>query len=386
MGIIIINGKKYDSSTGMMLSRPTPDDFADLTSPAIEFDQKAQSPDWLENYVDTNQAESEPAAKATAEPARVSEDAKRAESSDIEVESTATPEIEWPDDEKSNPAPMRARRAIGESKTLNRRFVKKPLGNSGQYAESIAIKSIKARAATPVAAQQVAQASSPTTVPVRAVRSTGSLSTPAVRRWSEPKARKLNDESIDNDIAELAKVLQNEDQFETAGWKNNKKSRPARQKAIKSKRRTFKLPAIMATTGAMAAVAGMAFYMLSPAISIRVAASKAGIDGRNPYTPAGYSINGEVAYKPGQITINYKNGDGKTYSVTQQAKSSGTTDSMRNEISLQNSGNYHEVKTDSAQVIMYGNKASWIKNGIMYTINGSSSLDKMQITNIVDSM
>lgn len=421
MGIIIINGKKYDSSTGMMISRPTPDDFADIASPAIKADMAKQSPSWLENYVDAsenaesdvdNNVDLQDQAEAT-EVNPVDEAIKSSvsnESSDPIESNEATKADE---SRRTSRASARVRRSVAESRTLNRRFVKKPLGKTGEYAESIAVKSIKANSmiAPAVSAAKsievsaaaetvkVAKAVKPA-VPARAVQVKKHESNaqparrqvvPTAKSWDDATTkqniRNLNDESIDNDIAELARILQNDSDY-NAGWGNSKSSRPARQKARARQKRqhTFKFPAVMATAGAMAAVAGITFYMLSPTISIRMAASKAGIDGKNPYTPSGYSIDGTVAYKTGSITINYKNEAGKKYSVTQEAKQSSSVSSIRNEISHQNNGNYREIKTDSAQVIMYDDKASWLKNGVLYTITGSDNLDKTQISNIVDSV
>ena len=46
MGIVIINGKRYDSITGLMIDDNKSADFADMNA------YQGSSPDWLNNFVD----------------------------------------------------------------------------------------------------------------------------------------------------------------------------------------------------------------------------------------------------------------------------------------------------------------------------------------------
>jgi hypothetical protein len=94
---------------------------------------------------------------------------------------------------------------------------------------------------------------------------------------------------------------------------SKRQQRKRQEKAAKQlrKRRRFTPATILSFGLAVAVLAGYLTYANLPSISVRIAASKAGVDAKAPFMPNGYSINGPVAYSPGIVTINYRaNGGG----------------------------------------------------------------------------
>ncbi len=196
MGIVIINGKRYDSVTGLMLSdrrdelelassetdrlnqtNRTNRDKADRVSQAKP---KADDtpPVWVGSYIDgsnkDDQVEGDTGETIAVRQVKTQPDAAKASESDsaeqasdrladyVELFTPADDEdadsrAEQVEMEKAeqvaaavSPAvvhsPLRlksARRVIHASRTLNRRFVRKPLRETGEYAESIAVRHIK---------------------------------------------------------------------------------------------------------------------------------------------------------------------------------------------------------------------------------------------------
>src|SRR5690606_14642926 len=54
-------------------------------------------------------------------------------------------------------------------------------------------------------------------------------------------------------------------------------------------------------------IGGFFVYQNIPGLTMRLATSRAGVAGQLPsYQPAGFEINGGIAYRPGQIVINYR--------------------------------------------------------------------------------
>ena len=124
-----------------------------------------------------------------------------------------------------------------------------------------------------------------------------------------------------------------------------------------------------------------------PAISVRVAASRAGVNAKYPeYKPNGYSIDGPVAFSPGQVKINYKsNGNDWKYSVMQQNSNWDSSAVLDNKV-LPETNNYETLSQKGLTIYRYSNKTSWVNGGVLYTIDGNASLSNDQVLRIVDSM
>lgn len=519
MGIVIINGKRYDSVTGLMLSDQTSDDVqtapefeaaitpvqkirqeiesADRDEAANATDESASAgmPSWIASYVDEKAVQ--PANNQTK----------------VAAEAPAQPKAESAPSYQPRRA-MHARHGVSASRTLNRRFVKKPLGETGHYAESMAEKHFEAEQVAKAAAAKAAKATADTTakaasvatketkesaIPVRAhapkqpalsmwrsakpassksihIKQTQSptehLSPVLTRRQAEsisrlnqqqapfaervtqaeqeayaqaqpaqtfqqeapayqealsyeaeqPARQAINlsqtvqsqanrsdddDDILNERLDQLSQILQNVQDLEAeqnqparqperAKTKANRTSRKAakatRQTAKQAKasapraKRRFRAPAILATAGAMAAIAGIGVYMAMPTVSVKLAANKAGIDVKNPYIPAGYSIDNDVAYQTGRVTVNYRSKNGSDgYSITQET-SSDSDATLRQQISEQNGGYYQEYNAGGQKVLLYRDKITWLKDGMKYTIDSNDYLDTTQITDIVKSM
>ena len=186
-------------------------------------------------------------------------------------------------------------------------------------------------------------------------------------------------------LSQLSQILQNAQDVDAkmTGRKSAKRSRNKQKTTHAKSHRKFQMPAIFATAGAMAIVVGISFYIAMPSISVKMAANKAGIDAKTPYTPAGFTIDGEVAYQTGRITINYRSksgGDG--YSVTQEKNDASNA---QGETSVYNN-NYQTMQAGDTTVYRYRDMVTWTDDGMRYTINTNDYLDSDDITNIVNSL
>lgn len=473
MGIVIINGKRYDSVTGLMLSDRR-DELELASSETNRLDQINRTnradqasrakpkvddtpPVWVGSYIDggsedsqvegdTGEAITVRQVKAQPDTAKASEPDSTEQASDrladyVELFTPADDEdadsrAERVEMERTgqtvatvNPtvvhSPLRlksARRIIQASRTLNRRFVKKPLRETGEYAESIAVRHIKQVKASAIIESARSVNDIPDETIDEVIATTESDFTPVLtksqatslkalakksNRSSQPApstttSQDTKDESVTDDqsalnlsklaptdyddlmddrIDQLTKILQASNELD------QQDRTVAKRRLGQPKKHRFRFSTIMATAGAMAIIVGLGVYISLPTISVKLAAGRAGINAKNPYALSGYSLDNNIAAQPGKVTISYKSASGNGgYSVTQESDKSTTDYALRLNVSRQNGGSYQEMDVNGKTVLLYGNKATWLAGDMRYTIDGSDLMDSNQLRSIVKSL
>ncbi len=472
MGIVIINGKRYDSVTGLMLSdrrdelelassetnrldqinRTNKADRASQAKPKVD----DTPPVWVGSYIDggseDSQAESDAGetiavrqVKAQSSPTKAPEPDNTEQTSDrladyVELFTPADDEdvdsrAEQVETERveavvtANPtvvhSPLRlqsARRIIQASRTLNRRFVRKPLRETGEYAESIAVRHIKqvkasaiiesARSVNDIPDETIDEViattesdftpvltkSQATSLKALAKKSSHSNQpTPSTTTSQDTEGESATDDQsalnlsklaptdyddlMDDRIDQLTKILQASNELD------QQDRTAAKRRLGQPKKHRFRFSTIMATAGAMAIIVGLGVYISLPTISVKLAAGRAGINAKNPYALSGYSLDNNIAAQPGKVTISYKSASGNSgYSVTQESDKSTTDYALRLNVSRQNGGSYQEMDVNGKTVLLYGNKATWLAGDMRYTIDGSDMMDSNQLRSIVKSL
>lgn len=467
MGIVIINGKRYDSVTGLMLSDRR-DELELASSETNRLDQINRTsrakpkvdgtpPVWVGNYIDgvseDSQAESDAGetiavrqVKAQSSPTKAPEPDSTKQASDrlADYVELFTPADDEDTDSRAerveverveqavataNPtvvhSPLRlksARRIIRASRTLNRRFVRKPLRETGEYAESIAVRHIKqvkasaiiesARSVNDIPDETIDEViattesdftpvltkSQATSLKALAKKSGhGNQPTPSITTSKDTRVEDATDDQsalnlsklaptdhddlMDDRIDQLTKILQASNELD------QQDRTAAKRRLGQPKKHRFRFSTIMATAGAMAIIVGLGVYISLPTISVKLAASRAGINAKNPYALSGYSQDNNIAAQPGKVTISYKSTSGNGgYSVTQESDKSTTDYALRLNVSRQNGGSYQEMDVNGKTVLLYGNKATWLAGDMRYTIDGSDLMDSNQLRSIVKSL
>lgn len=475
MGIVIINGKRYDSVTGLMLSdrrdelelassetdrlnqtNRTNRDKADRASQAKP---KADdtSPVWVGSYIDgsneDSQAESDAGETIAVRQVKAQPGTAKAPESDSTEQASDrladyvelfTPTDDDDTDSRAeqvemekaeqvvaavSPAvvhsPLRlksARRVIHASRTLNRRFVRKPLRETGEYAESIAVRHIKqvkasaiiesARSVNDIPDETIDEVIATTesdftpvltksqATSLKALTKKGNHSSqpaPSTTSIKDTKAEDTTDDQsalnlsklaptdyddlMDDRIDQLTKILQASNELD------QQDRTVAKHRLGQPKKHRFRFSTVMATAGAMAIIVGLGVYISLPTISVKLAAGRAGINAKNPYALSGYSLDNNIAAQPGKVTISYKSASGNGgYSVTQESDKSTTDYALRLNVSRQNGGSYQEMDVNGKTVLLYGNKATWLAGDMRYTIDGSDLMDSNQLRSIVKSL
>lgn len=163
------------------------------------------------------------------------------------------------------------------------------------------------------------------------------------------------------------------------------KKNPLKNSFFKRHRR---VASVLSATFAVVMLGGYFTYINMPALSVRVAASQAGIDARYPnYRPDGYALNGPVTYSDNRVSMVFKANAGDQKFTINQVKSSWDSEALLdNYVSDKSNGDYTPVTEHGLKIYTYGDNAAWVNGGILYTVEGNAPLSSSQIRKIATSL
>jgi len=131
-------------------------------------------------------------------------------------------------------------------------------------------------------------------------------------------------------------------------------------------------------------------YLNVPAISMKVASSRAGFNATLPsQTPSGYGMRGPIAYSPGQVVINFgSNTDDRRFSVQQQPTTWDSAALKENYVAKNSSAEPLTYQDSGLTIYLYNSgDAAWVNDGKFYNVKtNNSQLDTKQILDIATSM
>lgn len=143
-----------------------------------------------------------------------------------------------------------------------------------------------------------------------------------------------------------------------------------------------------AGTLAVLLLGGFIAYQNVPNISMRYAATRSGINASLPgYQPSGFSLNRNIEYNPGQITMEFNsNSDEREFSITQK-ETTWNSESLYKNYVVAKGGQNQKYEDKGRTIYLYGeNNATWVNGGIWYDLNGDSQLNSDQLIRIATSM
>lgn len=148
--------------------------------------------------------------------------------------------------------------------------------------------------------------------------------------------------------------------------------------------------AFNAGAGALAVLllSGFVVYQNMPNLSMRIAASRAGVHASLPqYQPAGFSMQGPVQYSPGRISVSFRsNTDNRAFTFTQQV-SNWNSQALLDNFFAANNIKPITVEEKGKTIYIYNeSNAAWVSGGIWYQIEGDSSLNSDQLLRIANSV
>lgn len=289
------------------------------------------------------------------------------------------------------------------SKTLNRKFTKKPGVSRPVQAQTIAPRTNKrldgfkapkksSSLHSPVLTASARRAerqltpitSTPKTAPApKAAQTvdTPPMPHPAVTRAHQVQAAKKAAPSKQLPSASVIKQAVIQEALENAPAHHAKQ-----HKHVRSYRQ--RLAGVVFGCAALVLFAGYLTYLNVPNISVRVAAAQAGIDASYPsYQPDGYRLNGPVAYSNGTVQIQFAANTGTSGFTLNQSRSNWDSSALlENYVKEKSHDEYSTAQEKGLTIYNYGSNAAWVSGGILYTIDGDAPLSPDQIRKIATSV
>lgn len=128
-------------------------------------------------------------------------------------------------------------------------------------------------------------------------------------------------------------------------------------------------------------------YNNAPNLSMRMAAMRADVPASVPnYTPSGFSLNRQIKYKPGEVTIGYRsNSDDRNFTITQAASQWDSEALKQNFIASKEQ--VQTVQDKGKTIYIYeNNNATWVDGGIWFKVEGDSLLNGEQLSRLASSL
>ncbi len=130
-------------------------------------------------------------------------------------------------------------------------------------------------------------------------------------------------------------------------------------------------------------------YQNAPAIEMRVASTRSGVDAKLPnYKPAGYGVSRGIESQSGRVSVKFvSRTDDKQFKVTQQASNWNSASLLANHVTRTRCGTCFQTWQNNGKTIyIYDNSnATWVNGGIWYQVEGNASLTSDQLLRLANS-
>lgn len=147
--------------------------------------------------------------------------------------------------------------------------------------------------------------------------------------------------------------------------------------------------AAYATVGLMGLIViGYAVYANIPNVMVKVASVRAGFSAVMPnYRPSGFSL-ASVGYQPGAIKFNFNSNVGNgNYAITERSSNWDSATLVNSVIVPTQGKNYKKVQYAGQDIYLFGkDQASWVTNGIWYTVQGDGNLSTNQLLQLAATL
>jgi Domain of unknown function (DUF4367) len=194
------------------------------------------------------------------------------------------------------------------------------------------------------------------------------LASTSVHRHSTPHTRK---ETI------FEQAIANANSHEQPAHKVHKKSRSKRRRLLHS-----------ATSLTAVLVIGVSImYLNKGSMELQLASVRAGFQASMPgYQPAGFQQAGTET-KDDKVAITFTSPlDNSNFTLSQES-SNWDSQTLFDSVVASNNNKYQTVLSGGRTIFLYGNnQATWVDGGILYKVQGNANLTKDQISNLASSM
>lgn len=162
-----------------------------------------------------------------------------------------------------------------------------------------------------------------------------------------------------------------------------------RHNTIKPKRslRNSRVVSFASVALSLLLLTGYLTYINLPNLSVRVAASQAGINATYPgYKPDGYRLAG-VNYDQGSVSLKFAaNAGPQNFTITQQQTSWDSTAVKENYVKTNWGDDVVPYSERGLTIYAHEGNAAWVNGGILYTITGDAPLSTSQVRSVATSL
>lgn len=132
----------------------------------------------------------------------------------------------------------------------------------------------------------------------------------------------------------------------------------------------------------------LALLLNLPMISMAIVNKKVGFKAQMPeYTPAGYGIVSPIGYANGRVVLKFKSNSSDFSYQIEQKPTKWTTDTLKEQVTSSSGSQYLSQSLGGLTIYFTDNNtATWIDNGLLYTLKGDSGLSSDQIASIASSI
>jgi hypothetical protein len=159
--------------------------------------------------------------------------------------------------------------------------------------------------------------------------------------------------------------------------------------AKKAMAKTGPSPAAVAVVAVIVAVMGGYVWLTNyPHMAAKLASGKAGIEASLPgYMPTSYRLKGPISYSPGQVKFKFSSAGASSPLVITARRTHWDSSSLLENYVSKQSSDYLTMNSQGLTIYFYnGNNASWINQGLWYSLEGNSNLSREQMLKIIDSL
>lgn len=160
------------------------------------------------------------------------------------------------------------------------------------------------------------------------------------------------------------------------------------QKLAKAPPRRAKPAAVAAAVAVVAILGGYIWLQNYPKLAIRSASNRAGFTASVPtYLPSGFSLNHNAATQPGLVALTFSSiASADNITITQRPTDWDSQSLLANYVADQ-SPQHLSVNQQGLTIYLYnGNQASWVNQGIWYSIGGHNHLNRDQLLKIINGL
>ena len=131
---------------------------------------------------------------------------------------------------------------------------------------------------------------------------------------------------------------------------------------------------------------GYFVHLNMPDISVRVAASRAGVDGKYPnYLPRGYELDGLVSEKSGRVEMTFKRDDGR-FTIVQENSAWDSSALYSNYVAQEWGPGTEILREQGLTIYVNDSDAAWVNGGMRYMIDDAGAgLTKQELRDIAVS-